>query len=71
MGYYWPIMERDCIRYVKKYLKCQQHSNLFNQPTQALQPMQLLWPLLRWELDLICQISPTSLGGHNFLIIAR
>jgi len=53
MGYYWPNMECDCIEYVKKCFKYQQHSNLFNQPSQALQPIQSLWSLSIWELDLI------------------
>lgn len=33
IGYYWPTMECDCIKYAKYYLKCQQHSNMFNQPS--------------------------------------
>jgi len=33
MGYYWPIMEPDCIDYVKKCIKCQQHAHLFVQPS--------------------------------------
>jgi len=63
MGYYWPIMECNCMEYVRKCVKCQQHANLFNQPSHTLQPMQSLWPL-----DLIGQISPISSGGHMFII---
>lgn len=39
MGYYCPTMEHDCMEDVKKCIKYQQHSNLFNQISQALQPM--------------------------------
>jgi len=70
MGYYLPIMEHDCIDYVKKCIKCQQHAHLFIQPSQALQPMQSLWPFSRWALNLIGQIYPTSSGGHKFIITA-
>lgn len=68
MGNYWPTMERDCMEYVKKCVKCQQHVNLCNQPLHTLQPMQPLWPFSRWKLDLIIQISPIFLGGHKFII---
>ena len=30
--------------------------------------MQYLWPFSRWALDLIGQISPSSSGGHKFII---
>jgi len=70
MGYYWPTMEHDCIDYVKKCIKCQQHAHLFIQPSQALQPMQSLWPFSQWALDLIGKIYPTSSGGHKFIITA-
>jgi len=32
--------------------------------------MQSLWPFSRWVLNLIGQISPTSSGGHKFIITA-
>jgi len=63
-------MERDYMEYIKKFVKCQQHSNLFNQPLQALQPIQSLWSFSIWALDLIGQISSISLGGHKFIITA-
>lgn len=69
MGYYWTTMEHDCIEYIKKYFKYQQNANLYIQASQALQPMQSLWPFSRWALDLIGQISPTSSEGHKFIII--
>ena len=70
MGYYWPIMECDCIDYIKKCLKGQQHAHLFVQLSQALQLMQSLWPFSWSNLDLIGKISPTSSRGHKFIIIA-
>ena len=36
MGYYWPIMEHNCIDYIKKCIKYQQHAHFFVQPSQAL-----------------------------------
>lgn len=68
MGYHWPIMEHDYVKYVKKYFKYQQHTNIYIQLSQALQPMQSLWPFPRWPLDLIGQISPKSSGCHKFII---
>jgi len=68
MGYYWPTMECDCVEYVKKHFKYQQHANLYIQLSQALQLMQSLWPLSIWVLDLIGKILTTSLGVHKFII---
>ena len=31
VGYYWPIMKHDCIKYVNKCVKYQQNAKLFNQ----------------------------------------
>lgn len=44
MGYYWTIMERYYHDYVKKYVKYQQHTNLNHVPSQALQPIKVIWP---------------------------
>ena len=63
-------MEHDCIDYIKKYVKCQQHAHIFVQPSQALQLMQSLWPFSQWALDLQGQMSPTLSRGHKFIITA-
>lgn len=39
MGYYYPTMEQDYHDYVKKCIKCQQHTNLKYTPSQMLQPI--------------------------------
>ena len=70
MGYYWSTMEKYYCEYIKKYLKCQQHAHLFSQPSQALHPIQSLWPFSKWALDLIGQITPIASSGHKFIIIA-
>ncbi|PON76528.1 hypothetical protein PanWU01x14_035820, partial [Parasponia andersonii] len=28
IGYYWPIMEKDAMEFVRKYDACQKHANL-------------------------------------------
>ena len=38
MGYYWPIMVKDCMEYAKKCQSCQFHSNSIHQPIKPLHP---------------------------------
>jgi len=56
------------MEYVKRCVKYQQHTNLFNQPSHTSQPMQSLCPFSRWTLNLIGQISPISSRDHKLII---
>ena len=33
MGYYWPTMIMDCVKYAQRYKRCQLHATLIHQPT--------------------------------------
>lgn len=63
-------MERDYQEYVKKCVKCQQHSHLQHLLAQALNPIQSMWPFAQWGFDLIGYFTLPSLGGHKFIITA-
>ena len=43
MGYYWPIMVKDCIEYAKKCEGCQFLANIIRQPPEPLHPTVASW----------------------------
>ncbi|XP_075663165.1 uncharacterized protein LOC142632684 [Castanea sativa] len=43
-GYYWPIMQKDALAYVKNCDKCQRFRHIIRQPTEDLTPMKAPWP---------------------------
>nr|XP_009777510.1 PREDICTED: uncharacterized protein LOC104227078 [Nicotiana sylvestris] len=38
MGYYWPIMVKDCLDYARRCKACQFHANFIHQPPEMLHP---------------------------------
>jgi len=52
-GYYWLIMQKDAIAYVKACDKCQRFGNLIRQPIEELIPMTAPWPFAQWGLDIM------------------
>lgn len=38
MGYYWPTMKKDAIRYVTKCDSCQGHEGMTHKPCEILHP---------------------------------
>lgn len=70
VGYYWPKIEKEAIKYAKSYKQCQLHGNLIHTPTKQLIPFILLWSFQQWAFDLVGQIHPSSLNGHKFIITA-
>ena len=43
-GYFWPIMEHDCVDFVRKCMKCQLHADVIHAPPTEQQSMTALWP---------------------------
>ena len=42
-GYYWMILENDCINYVRKYHKCQIYADKIHVPPMSLNVMVSPW----------------------------
>ncbi|KAI3453509.1 hypothetical protein Pfo_010172 [Paulownia fortunei] len=53
MGYYWPIMVKDCIDYAQRCQACQFHANLIHQPPESLYPTISSWSFDAWGLDVV------------------
>ena len=60
MGYYWPTMRRDVVKFVKKCHSCQVLANLIHTHLQSLQSMVTPCPFHTWGLDLVGPVNPPS-----------
>ncbi|XP_051141299.1 uncharacterized protein LOC127258492 [Andrographis paniculata] len=70
MGFYWPKIFDDCIRFAKGCQECQKHGPLHHLPTVNLQKMVKPWPFKAWALDVIGKIHPASSKQHSFILVA-
>ncbi|XP_047170810.1 uncharacterized protein LOC124845134 [Vigna umbellata] len=43
-GYYWPTIDQDCEKFVKKCLSCQAHGHYFRVPPEELHGIISPWP---------------------------
>jgi transposase InsO family protein len=67
MGYYWPIIVKDCINYAKRCEACQLHANYIHQPPEPLHPTVASWPFDAWGLDVVGPL-PKSSAGHLYIL---
>ncbi|KAL0461136.1 UNVERIFIED_CONTAM: hypothetical protein Slati_0001200 [Sesamum latifolium] len=70
MGYYWPIMTKDCLEYAKKCESCQLHANFIHQPPEPLHPTVASWQFDAWGLDVVGPITPKLSAGHIYILVA-
>jgi len=70
LGYYWPTMVQDAIKFAKTCQVCQIHGDFIHQPPQLLHPSILSWPFHTWGLDVIGPFKPSSSCGHIFILAA-
>ena len=68
LGYYWPTMIADAIKYAKKYKACQIHVDFIHQPPELLHPTVASWPFEAWRIDVIGPINPPLMKGHQFIL---
>ena len=67
IGYYWNMMETDCVEFVKSY---HTHANLNHVPPSELYSMTSPWPFLIWGIDVIGRITPKASNGHKYVLVA-
>uniref|UniRef100_A0A2N9FCE9 Uncharacterized protein n=1 Tax=Fagus sylvatica TaxID=28930 RepID=A0A2N9FCE9_FAGSY len=68
-GYWWPYMQSDVVRYVRKCDKCQRFAPKIHQPARELNPLSSPWPFAQWGLDIVGPL-PRAPGNKKFLIVA-
>ena len=69
-GYYWLIMESDCIKYARKCHKCQIYADKVHAPSSPLHVLTAPWPFSMWGMDVIGPIEPKASNGHRFILVA-
>ncbi|XP_070025621.1 uncharacterized protein [Nicotiana sylvestris] len=53
IGYYWPMMVKDCLDCARRCKACQLHENFNHQPPEVLHPDVASWPFDSWGLDVV------------------
>jgi len=68
VGYYWPTVQGDCTKFVRKCLKCQEYDTLSHQKPENLHYILSPWPFVQWGMDII---GPFALckGQCKFLLV--
>jgi ribonuclease HI len=68
-GYYWPTMNKDSVKLVRKCDKCQRFARVMKQPPEKLSPITSPWPFAKWGVDIV-EPMPPGKGGRKFLLVA-
>jgi hypothetical protein len=68
-GYWWPYMQADALKYVRKCDKCQRFAPMIHQPARELNPLSSPWPFAQWGLDIVGPL-PRAPENKRFLIVA-
>ncbi|XP_057442199.1 uncharacterized protein LOC130733921 [Lotus japonicus] len=68
-GFYWPIIKKDCLEYVKKCVKCQVFSDLHKAPPEHLTTMMTPWPFAMWGTYILGPF-PVAKAQMKYIIVA-
>jgi hypothetical protein len=69
VGFYWPTMMDDCVKYQKSCEACQRFGNIQLAPSSVMNSNGKPWPFKGWGLDFIGEIHPRSSKGHQFILV--
>ena len=67
-GYWWPNMQREAQKYVKKCDKCQRFAPNIHQPGDVLNLLSSLWPFAQWGLDIVGSFLKAA-GNKRWLLV--
>ncbi|XP_028053007.1 uncharacterized protein LOC114257443 [Camellia sinensis] len=68
-GYWWPCMQADGQKYVRRCEKCQKFAHQIHHLVRELLPLTSPWPFALWGLDIVGPL-PAAPGNHKFFIAA-
>ncbi|KAG7567917.1 Reverse transcriptase domain [Arabidopsis thaliana x Arabidopsis arenosa] len=68
MGYYWPTMITDCVKFAQKCKRCQLHAPLIHQPSELFSSISAPYPFMRWSMDIIGPLH-RSIRGVQYLLV--
>ena len=66
-GYWWPNMQKEAQKYVKKCDQCQRFTPNIHQPSGVLNPLSSPWPFTQWGLDIV-SLFPKVAGNKRYLL---
>ena len=69
-GYYWLIIESDCIKHMRTCHYCQVYQNRKNVPSQPLHSLAAPWPFSTWGMDVIEPVISKASNGHEYILVA-
>ncbi|XP_065632981.1 uncharacterized protein LOC112035103 [Quercus suber] len=52
-GYFWPTMQDDASRFIKKCDKCQRFRNVQSLPSEKLTTITSPWPFAQWGINIV------------------
>ena len=68
-GYFWPTIQMDAVKLVKKCDKCQRFGNVQRLPAEKLTTIASSWPFAQWGIDIV-NLLPQGKGQVKFLLVA-
>ncbi|XP_028075765.1 uncharacterized protein LOC114277996 [Camellia sinensis] len=68
-GYWWPCMQADTQKYIRRCEKCQKFAHQIHQPARELLPLTSPWSFALWGLDIV-EPLPVAPGNRKFFIAA-
>ena len=67
-GYWWPNMQREALKYVRKCDQCQRFASSIHQPGGILNLLSSLWPFAQWGLDIVGPFLK-AVGNKKYLLV--
>jgi hypothetical protein len=70
LGYYWPTMFDDSMKFIEKCHQCQIHADFIHQPHEPIHSTKMSWPFEMWGMDIVGPIHSPSPKGYRFILAA-
>ncbi|KAG7588706.1 Ribonuclease H-like superfamily [Arabidopsis suecica] len=69
MGYYWPTMITDCLKFAQRCKRCQLHAPMIHQPSELFSSISAPYPFMRWSMDIIGPLHRSTRGAQYLLVL--
>ena len=68
VGYYWPMMKANYMKYVQKCKNCQRFAQMHQAPPEEVHSSDNSWPFCKWGMDLLGPF-PKAIRQQKYLIV--
>ena len=69
VGYYWPTMKEDFVKYAQRCEQCQKHADWHHALAEELLSIYSSWPFHTWGIDILGPF-PVEIRQMKYLIVA-